>query len=171
MNYCPTESFYIVFHYLFMSALLKFLFFIVRLGKKCAGGCILGEGDGGALHLSTGESPVGDPIYLRPRGSESFYIGFLRTLYSSHIVKIFDIPVSILYTFKLFSHSIPKFIFLCSLNRIYFQSSGRKCPQGSLCELHCCFYILLSTSYAVYDIQYIQYIICCICSVTGCNYS
>ena len=56
------------------------LLLIARLGKKCAGGCILGEGDGGALDLSTGESPVGDPIYLRPRASESFYIGFLRIL-------------------------------------------------------------------------------------------
>ena len=107
-----------------------FLYLIVRLGKKCAGGCISDEGDGGALDLSTGESPVGDPIYLKPRSSESFYmyIGFLRTFYSSHIEKIFEIPVSILYIFKLFSHSIPKFIFLCSLNRIYFQSSGRKRP-------------------------------------------
>ena len=56
------------------------LFLIVRLGKKCAGDCISVESDGGSLGLSTGESPVGDPIYLKPRGSESFYIGLLRTL-------------------------------------------------------------------------------------------
>ena len=66
----------------FVGGIIVFLFFyiIVRLGKKCADGCISGEGDGGALDLSTGESPVGDPIYLRPRASESFLYRVLRIL-------------------------------------------------------------------------------------------
>ena len=63
MNNCPTKSFYIVFHYL------------IRLGNKCADSCISSESDGGALDLSTG-----DPIYLKPRAAESFYIGILRLL-------------------------------------------------------------------------------------------